>query len=195
MTINWFYIELGINHVLDYNALDHLYFLVVLTAPFNLKTIKKLIILVTFFTLGHTFSLILSFFYSIPINSIWIEFLIPITIAFTCLPLIFYSNKTISSNYYDLIISLTTIIFGIIHGLGFASFFSKIIIDDASIYNLLEFAIGIEFSQVIIALIVVLFKETALKFLGFSDKKLQFTLGFFIFLLSLKMIYNNQPFF
>ena len=194
MTINWFYIELGINHVLDYNALDHLYFLVALTAPFNLKTIKKLIILVTFFTLGHTFSLILSFFYSIPINSIWIEFLIPITIAFTCLPLIFYSNKTISSNYYDLIISLTTIIFGIIHGLGFASFFSKIIIDDASIYNLLEFAIGIEFSQVIIALIVVLFKETALKFLGFSDKKLQFTLGFFIFLLSLKMIYNNQPF-
>ncbi|MDG2396967.1 MAG: HupE/UreJ family protein [Flavobacteriaceae bacterium] len=195
MTINWFYIELGINHVLDYNALDHLYFLVALTAPFNLKTIKKLIILVTFFTLGHTFSLILSFFYSIPINSIWIEFLIPITIAFTCLPLIFYSNKTISSNYYDLIISLTTIIFGIIHGLGFASFFSKIIIDNASIYNLLEFAIGIEFSQVIIALIVVLFKETALKFLGFSDKKLQFTLGFFIFLLSLKMIYNNQPFF
>ena len=82
------YFNLGLTHVLDKNALDHLLFLVALALPFSLNSFKKLFFTVTFFTIGHTISLLINYYYQIPMNTYTIEILIPLTIAINCLPLI-----------------------------------------------------------------------------------------------------------
>ena len=74
------FIELGLNHVLDWQAYDHVLFLVVLTVFYNFKDWKKLLWLITSFTIGHTLSLALSAYDIVYISMKVVEFLIPLTI-------------------------------------------------------------------------------------------------------------------
>ena len=78
-----FYLKVGINHILDINAYDHLLFLSSITVPYTFKRYYSLFWIVTFFTIGHTFSLFISTYgiYNPDLNII--EFLIPITILFS----------------------------------------------------------------------------------------------------------------
>ena len=80
MEILRFYLDLGFWHVIDWDGLDHLYFIVSLALPFGFKESKKLLLLITIFTLGHTFSLAANFYGNLFLHSYWIELLIPITI-------------------------------------------------------------------------------------------------------------------
>ena len=57
-----FYTSLGLFHVLDFNALDHLYFLVALASSYSNSKISRLIYAVTFFTIGHSLALVLNYF-------------------------------------------------------------------------------------------------------------------------------------
>ena len=86
MTFNniWFNIELGINHVLDPNAYDHILFLIALTVPYAFNHWKKLLTLVSLFTLGHTISLILSAYNIVHADTDIVEFLIPVSILIMC---------------------------------------------------------------------------------------------------------------
>nr|MBF6608170.1 HupE/UreJ family protein [Flavobacterium sp.] len=72
----WIYFQIGLKHVLDINAYDHVLFLIALTVPYTFRDWKRVLILVTIFTLGHTVSLILSVFNLVIINAGLIEFLI-----------------------------------------------------------------------------------------------------------------------
>ena len=69
-----FYIEIGLHHVLDWKAYDHILFLVVLTIFFSFKDWKKVLWLITAFTIGHTLSLALSAYNIIHIEMDIIEF-------------------------------------------------------------------------------------------------------------------------
>ena len=118
----WFYIDLGFWHVMDLAGLDHLYFIITLAAPFGFKQSKKLIWWVTLFTLGHTLSLIGNFYAEIDFSSYWIELLIPITIAFSAVSLLFYKSTYLGKK--NLVVFPTlTVLFGVIHGLGFGALF------------------------------------------------------------------------
>jgi hypothetical protein len=79
----WIYFNIGLNHVLDFNAYDHMIFLLALTLPYDAKAWKRLLILISIFTLGHTISLFLSVFDVVKIKPTLVEFLIPITILIT----------------------------------------------------------------------------------------------------------------
>ena len=191
-----FYTSLGLFHVLDFNALDHLYFLVALASSYSSSKISRLIYAVTFFTLGHTLALLLNYFLKLPLNFAIIEFLIPITIFLTCLPLILGNNKLteykfIKSLYF---IWTLTIIFGVIHGLGFSNFYSQIDSESINLYNLIYFTLGIEFAQVIIVITVVFFKVLINKVLSISLIKMEKVIGIIILFLSSLMIYENVPF-
>ena len=94
-----FYINLGFQHVTDFNGLDHLYFIVALSLPFGLKDWKKLLWWVTLFTLGHSLSLIGNFYAGYEFSSYWIELLIPVTIALGCLPLLM--QKSLQANKFS----------------------------------------------------------------------------------------------
>lgn len=150
----WFNVEYGINHVLDINAYDHVLFLVVLTVPYVFKDWKRILLLVSIFTLGHTLSLVLAAYNVVSVNAAIVEFLIPITILVVALFNVFTSGKGAQREKVGLLF-LSTLFFGLIHGLGFAREFRMLLGDtDSKLVLLLEFALGIELAQVIIVFMV-----------------------------------------
>jgi len=155
MTDFWLYFNIGLYHVLDIHAYDHVMFLTALTVPYSFKDWKNILLLVTLFTIGHTTALVLSVYDVLTINSIYVEFLIPVTILATALYNLFAPAKKAANAGSINFIALTTLFFGIIHGLGFSNYF-KIIIDkgDSKLLPLLEFALGIEGAQLIVVLTV-----------------------------------------
>ena len=155
MTDFWLYFNIGLHHVLDIHAYDHVMFLMALTVPYTFKDWKNILLLVTLFTIGHTTALVLSVYGVLTINSTYVEFLIPVTILATALYNLFTSAKKAASIGSINFIALTTLFFGIIHGLGFSNYF-KIFIDkhENKLLPLLEFALGIEGAQLTVVLTV-----------------------------------------
>ncbi|WP_224488370.1 HupE/UreJ family protein [Robertkochia flava] len=152
----WFYFKLGLTHVLDINAYDHILFLIALTVPYTFKDWKKTLWLVTVFTIGHSVSLILASYNVVSVNAAWVEFLIPVTIVLTALFNVFTAGKgprkeKIGLNFF------VTLFFGLIHGLGFSSFFRMNVEGrDNKLLTLEEFALGVEAAQVVVVLLVLL---------------------------------------
>ncbi|WP_274474750.1 HupE/UreJ family protein [Mangrovimonas aestuarii] len=155
----WFNVQYGINHVLDVNAYDHVLFLIALTVPYLFRNWKRVLFLVTLFTIGHTVSLILAAYDIVRVNGQLVEFLIPVTIFVVALFNVFTAGKN-SQNEKVGVLFFSTLFFGLVHGLGFAREF-KILVgkSENKFLTLAEFALGIELAQVIIVFVVL--------FLGF----------------------------
>jgi HupE / UreJ protein len=154
MTDFWLYFTIGLRHVLDVNAYDHVLFLLVLTVPYMFKDWRNVLVLVTVFTLGHTAALMLSVYGVLTIKASFVEFLIPITILITALYNIFAASKKAAKGGNINFLAITTLFFGIIHGLGFSNYFSNMLLagSEAKLAPLLEFALGIEAAQLIVVL-------------------------------------------
>jgi hypothetical protein len=154
-----FNVNYGINHVLDINAYDHVLFLIALALPFVFKDWKRVLLFVTMFTLGHTLSLVLAAYDIVSVNANLVEFLIPITILIMALFHVFTAGKGAQNEKVGLIF-FSTLFFGLVHGFGFAREFKMLLsTDENKLVTLLEFALGIEFAQLIIVFLVL--------FLGF----------------------------
>ena len=186
----WFYSNLGFWHVIDWNGLDHFYFIVTLVLPFSFKESGKLLWWVTLFTIGHTLSLIGNFYTEFSFSSYWIEILIPITIALSAVA-VFFSKSENSAFRNNKIFPLITIFFGIIHGLGFVRYFKMLIFDDAVTISLFSFALGIELAQVTIVIFVLLMSWLVSKTLKHSKRSWEFFVGSIILLASVKMIFER----
>lgn len=146
-----FYINQGLIHVLNWAAYDHLLFLVVLIIVFSFSDWKKTLWLITFFTIGHTVTLALSAYNVIYLKSEIIEFLIAATIFITALSnILFQRNKgSINLNLFF------ALFFGLIHGLGFSSYFKMLVgRTDDKIMPLFSFAIGVELAQAVIVILL-----------------------------------------
>jgi len=151
-----FFLKQGFFHVFDWKAYDHILFLVVLTVVYTFSNWKKTLWLITLFTIGHTISLILSTYGVISINKRIVEFLIPLTILITALVNVFTAGKGNRKGYLNLNL-IFALFFGLIHGLGFSSYFNMIISKgDSKLLPLLEFALGIEIVQLLIVFIVLI---------------------------------------
>ncbi len=150
----WFYIKLGLNHVLDFGAYDHILFLAALTIPFSFNSWKKIVLLATVFTIAHCVSLALSVYDMIAIDAGFIELLIPITIILTAMFNIYYLKQ--NTNTKNIPWHLTaTAFFGIIHGFGFSNYFKMLMAEEEQkLRPLLGFATGIEISQVLIMICI-----------------------------------------
>ena len=79
------YLQLGFEHISDIKAYDHILFLVALCAIYRLTEWKKVLILVTAFTIGHSITLALAALDIISYSTKIVEFLIPVTILITSL--------------------------------------------------------------------------------------------------------------
>lgn len=143
------YFKLGLQHILDINGFDHILFVLALCAVYVARDWKKILILVTAFTIGHSLTLALATFNVVNVRSDVIEFLIPVTITITALVTLFKpkpsTGKGISLNY------LFAGFFGLIHGLGFSNYLKELLGKEASIWQpLLAFNIGLEVGQIVI---------------------------------------------
>ena len=143
------YLGEGFHHVLDYKAYDHIIFLIVLAVVYSFNQWKKAIWLITFFTIGHSITLGLAAYDVINLRVDIIEFLIPLTIFITGLFNVIRVNK--ASTGKEKLNLFLALFFGLIHGLGFTNYF-RILIgrEEDKLVPLIEFALGIELSQVII---------------------------------------------
>ncbi|WP_300440421.1 HupE/UreJ family protein [Christiangramia sp.] len=152
----WLYFELGLDHVLDWQAYDHVLFLIVLVASYGFSTWKRVLWLVTLFTLGHTLALFLSVYEIVRVDANYVEFLIPVTILATAIFDIATAGRKVKNNNFS-ILYFTTAFFGIIHGLGFSSYFKMIAAgSESKFWPLVEFALGIETAQIIVVLAVMI---------------------------------------
>ncbi len=151
-----FFIKEGFFHVLDWKAYDHILFLIVLCVIYTFDSLRRVFLLISLFTIGHTFSLILATYGVVSVKASVVEFLIPITIFITAWFNIFTVKK--SSRDSGLNINLFfALFFGLIHGLGFSRGFKMLLgKEDDLLFPLLEFALGIECAQLIITFIILL---------------------------------------
>ena len=160
-----FYLKLGFEHIANLNGYDHILFLVVLCAVYQISQWRNILILVTAFTIGHSITLfIVSLdFFSIP--SRIIKLLIPITILITSLQNVINIKQIencsrMGKNYF------MALFFGLIHGMDFSNYFKALIMSpDEIVIPLLGFNIGIELGQLLIVLFIVLISFIFLNFI------------------------------
>ena len=189
----WIYFNIGLKHVLDINAYDHVLFLLALTVPYDFKDWKKILLLVSLFTLGHTLALLLSVFEIIFIKGNVVELLIPITILITALFNIITSGKS-SKKESVTFVGFITIFFGIIHGLGFSNYFKSILAGNATdkLLPLLDFALGIETAQIIVVLVALLLSFVVQTLFHFSKRDWTLTMSAFIIGVVIPMIIQSE---
>jgi HupE / UreJ protein len=157
MTDFTLYFTEGVRHITDWMGYDHILFITALCLPYDLRDWKKLLWLVTAFTLGHTLTLALSVYNQILVPSAWVEFLIPVTIAATAITNVVTDRnqqKPLGGFY------LTTLFFGLIHGMGFSNYLRSMLGKDESIFSqLFAFNIGLEAGQLLIVAVVLVFSN------------------------------------
>lgn len=193
MTEFLLYFNIGLKHVLDSAAYDHVLFLMALVVPFTFKDWKKVLILVSLFTIGHTVALMLSVFEVVQVKASIVEFLIPITILITAGYHLFTAGKSAKKERISFV-EIVTLSFGIIHGLGFSNYFKTILPGNATdkLLPLLEFALGIEGAQLIVVFVVLLLAYIAQSFFRFSKRDWALVLSAFIIGVVLPMLIESE---
>ena len=150
----WF--TTGLEHIAGSGGSDHILFLVALCAVYTPAQWKSLLVLVTAFTIGHSLTLALSVLRIIALSPGLVEFLIPLTIIFTCLHNLYYRNRIISGHFkvnYWMALG-----FGFIHGLGFSTMLRSLLGEGRRILSpLFAFNTGLEAGQLIIVGTILLF--------------------------------------
>ncbi|WP_291965389.1 HupE/UreJ family protein [Maribacter sp.] len=190
----WFYIKLGLQHVLDINAYDHILFLAALALPFTFKSWKNVLLLATVFTFTHCLALVFSVYEVLVIDASWIEFLIPVTIVSTALFNLVESRdrKDDKGIWFHV---LVTGIFGLVHGFGFSNYFKMMIMGEEDKFApLLGFAGGIELSQVVIVLLVLILAYVVQTIFKVKQSLFVMVGSILIILITLPLLYETFPF-
>lgn len=186
------YVQLGWDHIISADALDHQLFVLALVAVYSYRDWKQLLILVTAFTIGHSATLALSTLDLIRIPSAWVEFLIPVTIVLTSLDTILMKNhqkKLMKLNYY------LALFFGLIHGMGFANTARMMLAKEQSIFvPLLGFNIGLEIGQIAVVLLILAVLFILINIFRVQRKDWIMFVSSGVFALSLQMALERIPF-
>jgi hypothetical protein len=185
------YLIEGVLHITDIEGYDHMLFLLAMCSPFSFKDWRPVVILATAFTVGHSISLALAAFDVIRFSSSFIEFLIPVTIALTS---IYNLTPFGQSGHVHAFRYVSAGIFGVIHGMGFSSFFRMISSEGQNfIAQLFLFNIGVELGQLlIVAAILLLIALVGLAIPG-SQRILPKILASAALLLSLLLAIEKWP--
>jgi hypothetical protein len=188
----WIYFKIGLNHVLNLYGFDHLLFLIALTVPYAFKDWKRILLLVTIFTIGHTFALLLSVFNIVTVKASLVELLIPITIIITALFNLFTAGKSSKKDNITFIATVT-LFFGLIHGLGFSNYFKTILPGNPSdkVVPLFEFALGIETAQITIVFVVLLLSFIFQTLFRFNKRDFILIFSAFVIGVAVPLIINN----
>jgi hypothetical protein len=187
------YFSIGRHHIADLNGLDHILFVMALCLRYQFADWKKLLILVTSFTIGHSITLALSVFNFIHVSTRWIEFLIPMTIMITAINNLFVKKFTYKEKYPP--IYFFALFFGLIHGLGFSNYLKSLLgRGQIIIVQLLAFNLGLEVGQIIIVLLVSLVTFICLNVLKINRREYILFLSGGIFGVALDMTLHRIPF-
>ena len=187
-----FYFKLGWEHIISKDALYHQLFILALACVYTITDLRRVLILVTAFTIGHSITLALSVYDVIRFSSKWVEFLIPCTIFITAINNLVQIKsiaKSAKINYY------LALCFGLIHGMGFANAIRIMLAHDQTIaLGLFGFNIGLEAGQIFVVSIILSLGFLFLNSLKISRRDWVFFLSSGVFALSIKMAFERLPF-
>ena len=129
------YLQLGYQHITDINGYDHILFVIALCAIYKISDWKKILFLVTAFTIGHSITLALAALELIEYSTDLIEFLIPVTIILTCFANFFHQSteSVLNPEKFSRTRYLFAMMFGLIHGMGFSNYLKSLLGKDESI--------------------------------------------------------------
>lgn len=186
------YFELGWQHILNWKGYDHILFVMVLCGAYTLTDWKRVLLLVTAFTIGHSITLALSVLKVITVKTNLIEFLIPVTILVTAASNILGGKssrpKGVQLKY------ILALFFGLIHGMGFSNYLNSLLGKSTNIVaELFAFNIGLEFGQIIIVTGILLISFVLINIFKVKKWNWNFFLSSAIFGISFIMAAERWP--
>jgi hypothetical protein len=171
MSLFELYFKLGLQHIADLKGYDHILFILTLCAVYSLKEWKKVLVLVTAFTIGHSLTLALATLDLIRVDGDLIEFLIPLTIFVTAIANLFVRKQKGNSGLYYLRYA-AALFFGLIHGLGFSNYLRSLLGSERGmVLPLFSFNVGIEVGQIIIVSLIMLLTKVVVDLLGLPKRE------------------------
>ena len=180
-----FYFQIGWKHILSWDATDHIYFIGALAIIYSFKDWKKVLVLVTAFTIGHAFTLYLSALDIFRFSVEWVEFAIPCTIVITAASnlLIKQEKKTKGILQYVMAIG-----FGLVHGMGYANYIRMMLSSNQSLVSsLFSFNVGLELGQILVVLFVLSVQWLLTKYKLISPRMLAVLVSVYISVVSLML--------
>jgi len=194
MSVFQTYLELGFNHITDLKGYDHILFIFSLCVIYNIKQWKKILILITAFTIGHSITLALATLNLIHIKNDLVEFLIPLTIFITAFGNYFQKSDKFNSPFHKLKYGFA-LFFGLIHGLGFSNFLRAILGNEESLIEpLLAFNIGVEIGQLGIVLVLLILTLVFTQILNVKNREWNLILSGASLGISAMLIFDRWPF-
>ncbi len=187
------YFKLGTEHILTWEALDHILFVTALCLRYLIKDWKKVIVLVTAFTIGHSITLALSALGYVHFSTKWIEFLIPITIIATAVNNLLQKFQGVEQPSKLPLIYFFALFFGLIHGLAYANTFLSLEGKEGLVGHLLAFNLGIEVAQLLVVAIVLAISFIFVQLLKLKRFWWIRTASVLILFASLKMAFDRFP--
>ncbi|MCB0558523.1 MAG: HupE/UreJ family protein [Lewinellaceae bacterium] len=193
------YLQLGFGHIADLQGYDHILFVVVLCAIYRLREWRKVALLVTAFTLGHSLTLALAVLDVIRVNAAWVEFLIPLTILATAIYNVVVHQEENKMGTFSGMLQLNylfALFFGLIHGMGFSNFLRSSLLpgeEGQLATQLLAFNIGVEAGQMAIVAAVLCLSYIMLSILKVKQREWNIFVSGSAFGLALIMVLERVP--
>ena len=171
MSLFELYFKLGLQHIADLKGYDHILFILTLCAVYSLKEWKRVLVLITAFTLGHSLTLALATLDLVRVDGDLIEFLIPLTIFLTALANILTRKQKVTSLLHYLKYS-AALFFGLIHGLGFSNYLRSLLGSEKGlVLPLFSFNVGIETGQILIVALIMTVTMVVVDLLKYSRRE------------------------
>lgn len=187
------YFELGYQHIADLRGIDHILFVMALCLRYQFEDWRKILVLVTAFTIGHSITLAMSVFNLLDYPVKWIEFLIPVTIVVTAISNVFVKKFVYKTRFP--VIYFFALFFGLIHGLGFSNYLKSLLGTNTNIVSqLLAFNLGLEVGQLLIVSCVLLISFIFVTILKCNRREYILYLTGGIFAVAVQMAIERLPF-
>lgn len=188
-----FYFRIGWQHILSRDALDHLYFITVLAVVYRFAQWKQLLIMVTAFTIGHALTLFLGALDFFRLKDQWVEFAIPCTIILSCLANL---RKTAGQPHADRLQYYIALVFGLVHGMGYANTIRFILSKDQNlVWSLFSFNVGLEIGQIFVVLLMLLAGVAVIGTGFFNRREWVLVYSALVMGLAIQIAIDRNPFF
>lgn len=184
-----FYFKVGWTHILSWDATDHIYFITSLAIIYTFLDWKKVLVLVTAFTIGHAITLYLSALDLFRFNVEWVEFAIPCTIVVTAATNLFLHPEVKTKGVLQYLIALG---FGWVHGMGYANYIRMMLSKDQDLlWSFFSFNVGLEMGQILVVLLVLCIQWVLEKYKVINARLLSIIVSSMLLILSLLLVFER----
>ena len=147
----WAFLQIGFQHIVAWDAADHILFLLVLAAIYRGRDWRAALMVISAFTIGHSITLLLAVTDVLVLPTRLVEFLIPVTIVATGIENLLMRDRVAhgtGAKHRPVFAG----VFGLVHGAGFAGYLKSLFVAQIAL-PLLGFNIGIEVGQIVVLLL------------------------------------------